>query len=85
MVALWLIGYEDEPDRSGEICVCEIFGRDAAPNPSTTSADIGESSRALGKPRERTLLRTCAGAQEQAMRATHEAFIVQALEALRAR
>ncbi len=28
MVALWLIGYEDEPDRSGEICVCEIFGRD---------------------------------------------------------
>ena len=28
MVALWLIGYEDEPDRSAEICVCEIFGRD---------------------------------------------------------
>jgi hypothetical protein len=28
MVALWMIGYEDEPHRSGEICVCEIFGRD---------------------------------------------------------
>jgi hypothetical protein len=28
MVALWLVGYEDEPDRSAEICVCEIFGRD---------------------------------------------------------
>jgi beta-glucanase (GH16 family) len=28
MVALWLIGYEDEPERSAEICVCEIFGRD---------------------------------------------------------
>ena len=28
MAALWLIGYEDEPERSGEICVCEIFGRD---------------------------------------------------------
>ena len=28
MVALWMIGYEDEPDRSGEICVMEIFGRD---------------------------------------------------------
>jgi hypothetical protein len=28
MVALWLIGYEDEPDRSAEICVCEVFGRD---------------------------------------------------------
>ena len=30
MVALWLIGYEDEPERSGELCVCEIFGRDVA-------------------------------------------------------
>jgi hypothetical protein len=28
MVSLWMIGYEDEPDRSAEICVCEIFGRD---------------------------------------------------------
>src|SRR5436190_18014855 len=28
MVALWMIGYEDEPERSGEICVFEIFGRD---------------------------------------------------------
>ncbi len=28
MVALWMIGYEDEPGRSAEICVCEIFGRD---------------------------------------------------------
>ena len=28
MIALWMIGYEDEPERSGEICVCEIFGRD---------------------------------------------------------
>ena len=28
MVALWLIGYEGEPQRSGELCVFEIFGRD---------------------------------------------------------
>ncbi|HLO36054.1 MAG TPA: glycoside hydrolase family 16 protein [Candidatus Deferrimicrobium sp.] len=28
MVALWMIGYEDEPERSAEICVCEVFGRD---------------------------------------------------------
>jgi hypothetical protein len=28
MVALWMIGYEDEPERSAEICVFEIFGRD---------------------------------------------------------
>jgi Glycosyl hydrolases family 16 len=31
MVALWMIGFEDLPDRSGEICVVEIFGRDVAP------------------------------------------------------
>jgi Glycosyl hydrolases family 16 len=30
MAALWMIGYEDEPRRSAEICVCEIFGRDVA-------------------------------------------------------
>jgi hypothetical protein len=31
MVAFWMIGYEDEPDRSGEICIAEIFGRDVEP------------------------------------------------------
>ena len=31
MVALWMIGFEDEPQRSAEICVCEIFGRDVEP------------------------------------------------------
>jgi hypothetical protein len=30
MVALWMIGYEDQPDRSAEICICEIFGRNVA-------------------------------------------------------
>ena len=28
MVALWMIGIEDMPAHSAEICVCEIFGRD---------------------------------------------------------
>jgi hypothetical protein len=28
MVALWMGGYADRPERSGEILVCEIFGRD---------------------------------------------------------
>jgi Glycosyl hydrolases family 16 len=37
MVALWMIGYEDEPERSAEICICEIFGRDVGPD----SAAIG--------------------------------------------
>ncbi|MGB7791645.1 MAG: glycoside hydrolase family 16 protein [Terrimicrobiaceae bacterium] len=31
MVALWMIGFEDEPARSAEICICEIFGRDVGP------------------------------------------------------
>jgi hypothetical protein len=26
MFAFWLSGFEDVPDRSGEICVAEIFG-----------------------------------------------------------
>ena len=30
MAALWMIGIEDAPERSGEICVFEIFGRDVA-------------------------------------------------------
>jgi hypothetical protein len=32
MVALWMIGYENEPERSAEICICEIFGRDVGLN-----------------------------------------------------
>jgi hypothetical protein len=32
MVALWMIGYEDEPERSAEICICEIFGREVGPD-----------------------------------------------------
>jgi beta-glucanase (GH16 family) len=32
MVAFWMIGYEDEPNRSAEICICEIFGRDVGPD-----------------------------------------------------
>jgi hypothetical protein len=31
MVALWLIGVEDEPDRAGELCVMEIFGSAVEP------------------------------------------------------
>lgn len=44
MVALWLIGYEDEPDRSAEICVCEIFGRDVGP----TRAAVGMGVHPFG-------------------------------------
>ena len=40
MVALWLIGYEDEPERSAEICVCEIFGRDVAPDEAAVGMGV---------------------------------------------
>jgi hypothetical protein len=37
MVALWLIGFEDRPERSAEILVFEIFGRDV----TATTAIVG--------------------------------------------
>jgi hypothetical protein len=37
MVALWMIGIEDEPAHSGEICIAEIFGR-----------DVGDDRAAIG-------------------------------------
>jgi len=46
MVALWMIGYEDEPTRSAEICVCEIFGRDVG----TDAARIGMGLHPFGEP-----------------------------------
>jgi hypothetical protein len=47
MVAFWMIGYEDEPERSGEICVAEIFGRDVAPG----EAAVGMGIHPFGDPR----------------------------------
>ena len=46
MVALWMIGYEDRPERSAEICVCEIFGRDVADG----AADVGMGVHPFGDP-----------------------------------
>jgi ketosteroid isomerase-like protein len=46
MVALWMIGYEDEPARSAEICVCEIFGRDVEPE----RARVGMGVHPFGDP-----------------------------------
>ena len=40
MVALWLIGYEDEPERSAEICACEIFGRDVGPDRAVVGVGV---------------------------------------------
>ena len=46
MVALWLIGFEDAPERSAEICVCEIFGRDVGPD----GARVGMGLHPFGDP-----------------------------------
>jgi beta-glucanase (GH16 family) len=46
MVALWMIGYEDEPAHSAEICVCEIFGRDV----EAGHAKVGMGVHPFGDP-----------------------------------
>ena len=46
MAALWMIGVEEVPERSGEICVCEIFGRDVADG----GAGIGMGIHPFGDP-----------------------------------
>jgi hypothetical protein len=46
MVALWMIGYEDRPERSAEICVFEIFGRNVEPG----AVSIGMGVHPFGDP-----------------------------------
>lgn len=46
LVTLWMIGYEDRPKRSGEICVFEIFGRNVHPD----RADVGMGVHPFGDP-----------------------------------
>jgi hypothetical protein len=40
MIALWMIGYEDEPERSAEICVCEVFGRDVGADEAVVGVGV---------------------------------------------
>jgi hypothetical protein len=40
MVALWMIGYEEEPRHSGEILVMEIFGRDVREASATVGMGV---------------------------------------------
>jgi Glycosyl hydrolases family 16 len=47
MVALWMTGYEDAPDRSAEICICETFGRDVG----AEEAAVGIGVHPFGDPR----------------------------------
>lgn len=40
MVALWMIGFEDAPERSAEICIFEIFGSEVDPDTAVTGLGI---------------------------------------------
>lgn len=46
MVALWMIGYEDRPEHSAEICIFEIFGS----NVEADAAAIGIGVHPFGDP-----------------------------------
>lgn len=47
MASLWLVGLEDRPERCGEICVVEVFGRSIDDEPS---AEIGHGLHAFRDP-----------------------------------
>jgi hypothetical protein len=40
MVALWMIGFEEHPEQSAEICICEIFGSQMTGKTSTVGYGI---------------------------------------------
>lgn len=46
MAAFWLVGLEDQPQRSAEICVAEVFGRAVSP----AGADVGAGVHAFRDP-----------------------------------
>ncbi|GEM46855.1 glycoside hydrolase family 16 protein [Deinococcus cellulosilyticus] len=46
MAALWMIGFEETPDQSGEICICEIFGKGMTQH----SAEVGYGIHPFGDP-----------------------------------
>lgn len=47
MAALWMIGFEAEPDQSGEITIMEIFGDSI----DATGAELGHGIKAINDPR----------------------------------
>ena len=47
MASLWMVGFEDRPERCGEICVVEVFGKDLRPGPS---AEVGMGSQGVPRP-----------------------------------
>ena len=41
MASVWMVGIEDEPERSGEICIFEVFGETIAAEDGRGTADVG--------------------------------------------
>ncbi len=48
MAAVWLSGFEESPEESGELCLVEVFGKDLEPG---RSAEVGIGTKQLGDPR----------------------------------
>jgi hypothetical protein len=48
MAALWLCGFQEQPDDNGELCVVEVFGKDVEPG---RSAEVGVGVKAIHDPR----------------------------------
>jgi Glycosyl hydrolases family 16 len=48
MAAMWLSGFEEEPDEAGEICVVEVFGRGVR---AGESAEVGVGVKQVNDPR----------------------------------
>jgi hypothetical protein len=47
MAAVWLSGFEETPEQSGEICLVEVFGKDLEPG---RSAEVGMGIKKLHDP-----------------------------------
>jgi hypothetical protein len=41
MFAFWMSGIEDRPERSGEVCVAEVFGNTVRPSPPAAEVGMG--------------------------------------------
>jgi len=48
MAAVWLSGFEEAPEDSGELCLVEVFGKDRVPR---RSAQVGMGVKRLNDPR----------------------------------
>ena len=50
MAAAWLVGFEDEPERCGELCVVEVFGRSVRTGRDPTTTEVGMGVHAFRDP-----------------------------------